>query len=186
VLIVGAVHTQLIVETVCSVVDGRPGAPAAVDCASRVLLWPSNEPANAVTAKLYKRPACRLDAMIQRWFTVPTRLETVEVVVPSFRYTLYDVTDAPPDSTDAVQVTLMLVAVWPALDNPVGAAGAVDCVNTALETPWPALLSAATVNEYVNPPDSPVMSATRVCATPVPSYVIVDTGVLPPALRYTT
>jgi hypothetical protein len=79
----------------------------------------------------------------------------------------------------------MLVAVCPALTKPVGAAGAVDCVNTALGTPWPALLTAATVNEYMYPPDRPVISATRVCATPRPSYATVDTGVLPPALRYT-
>jgi hypothetical protein len=41
----------------------------------------------------------------------PTSVETVDPAVPSSRYTLYDVTAAPPDSTDAVQVTLMLVAV---------------------------------------------------------------------------
>jgi hypothetical protein len=110
---VGAVHARLMDVDDCPTLLGVTGAPGAVDCDITALRAPSPTELTPLTAKLYLRPADKLpiSSLVLVAAYDPTSVETVDPAVPSSRYTLYDVTAAPPDSTDAVQVTLMPVAV---------------------------------------------------------------------------
>jgi hypothetical protein len=167
----GADQSNRIVDELWCSDWGTPGALLTVDCANDTLRTPSPAAFTALTWNTYRRPDSNPSTLTAGDDTVLftsaaidvtvafTMIVTAASAVPSLRYTLYSVTSAPPEFTGAVHASPIVLAVCPVVFSAVGAAGAVDCMNTPLESPCPASLTAATWNEYVTPPDRPEIFA---------------------------
>jgi hypothetical protein len=189
----GADHTKLIDDELRDEAVIAPGAPGAVDCDTDALLVPSPAALTPLTANEYSRPPDKppTTADVAGTAYVPTT-DSDEPATPVSAYSLYAVTASPIPAASAVHDRLMELAFCEVLARPLGAAGAVDVLNTALRDPSPLAFSAATWKLYAVPPTSPVIDA-DVDVDPPPtfanreSYAVIVTGPFGvPSLRYTT
>jgi hypothetical protein len=116
---------------------------------------------------------------------VPTTVDNAAPPIPLLRSSLYEDTVVPPCSTDAFQVTVMLVAVWDRLRSAVGAAGQVENWTAVPKSPWPLALMARTANAYVRPPSKPETIPVVAVVMVVKPVIDVLVSVASPLLRYT-
>ena len=189
----GADHTKLIDDELRDEAVIAPGAPGAVDCDTDALLVPSPAALTPLTANEYSRPPDKppTTADVAGTSYVPTT-DSDEPATPVSAYSLYAVTASPVPAASAVHDRLMELTFCNVLARPLGAAGAVEVLNTALRDPSPLAFSAATWKLYAVPPTSPVIDA-DVDVDPPPtfanreSYAVIVTGPFGvPSLRYTT